>query len=286
MGDKKDKQWSLNDLSAKEWVQLTKSFLFQRGLGSDHPETKYEKLHPGPFSYQDAERLIRFFTQKGHRVLDPMMGIASTLKACALTERFGTGVDLNKQYCQWGRQRLQEEVPFEKFKRYPQTIIEGDARVECSKLPNDHFHFLLTSPPYWRILQKEPDKKAKDSPALRNGTLAYSSDPRDFGCIEDYQDFLHQFAKLVFSWRRLIKPRRYLALIVSDFRHGDRLYPFHADLIEVLRESHPKDGRRLLLQGISILAQNQKRLLAYGYPTTYVPNIHHQYLLIYRNIGE
>lgn len=280
------KRWTLNDLSGQEWVQLTKSFLFQRGLGANHPETKYEKLHPGTFSYQDAQRLIHFFTKKGQRVLDPMMGVASTLKASALTGRFGTGIDLNPQYCQWGKQRLQEEVPSAKLKRYPQVIIEGDARMECSKLPDDHFHFVLTSPPYWKILQKEPDRKASDSPALSGGTLAYSDDLRDFGCIDDYDDFLHQYSGLVLSWRRLVQPRRYIALIVSDFRHGERLFPFHADLNESVRERHPEDGRQLVLQGISVLAQNQKRLLAYGYPTTYVPNIHHQYILIYRNMED
>lgn len=279
-------RWLLNDLSPKEWVQHTKSFLLQRGLGADHPETKYERLHPCSFSFQDAQHLIRFFTKQGQRVLDPMMGVASTLKACALSGRYGTGIDLKTQYCLWGRERLQEEVPAKRLRQYPQVIINGDARDECATFPDDHFHFILTSPPYWKILSKEPDTKAMSSPAFEDDSLAYSDDPRDFGCIEEYRNFLEQYTDLVFSWRRLVLPHRYIAIVVADFRHGSRLYPFHADLIEVIRETHPVEGRQLVLQGITILAQNQKRLLAYGYPTAYVPNIHHHYVLIYRNMEQ
>jgi hypothetical protein len=122
------------------------------------------------------------------------------------------------------------------------------------------------------------------SPALRNGSLAYTDDPRDFGLIDDYTTFLAEVADFIVSWRRILQPRRYLALIVADFRDGAILHPYHADLIAAIRERSGDGGRRLVLQGVSILAQNQKRLYPYGYPTTYVPNIHHHYVLIYRNM--
>jgi DNA modification methylase len=279
-----DQGWRLNDLSGRDWIKGTKSFLFQRGLGAAHVETKYERLHPGTFSYQDAEGLIRFFTKAEQRVLDPMMGVASTLKACVLSGRYGVGIELSQKYCGWGEERLQEELDAEQLAAFPQRIICGDAREECPKLSDDDFHFILTSPPYWNILSKTPDTKAKASSALRNGTLAYSDDPRDFGCIEEYEVFLQEYASLVVSWRRLVRPRRYMAIIVADFRHGERLYPLHADLIQAIQRHHPVEGRRLVLQGIKVLAQNQKKLYPYGYPYAYVPNIHHHYVLIYRNL--
>lgn len=274
----------LNDLSGRDWVQRTKSVMFQRGLGANHPETKYERLHPCPFSYQDADQLITFFTRTGENVLDPFCGVASTLKACALSGRLGTGIELSPSFRSWGEQRLRAEVPSTQLEEYPQRVIEDDTRTAVTKLPDDAFQFVLTSPPYWNILGKRPDAKARESPALRNGSLAYSDDIRDLGCIADYDAFIETVTDCVLSWRRVLQLRRYIALIVGDFRDGATLYPYHADLIASIRRRTEGEQRRLILQGVSILAQNNKRLFPYGYPTTYVPNIHHHYVLIYRNL--
>ena len=70
-------------------------------------------------------------------------------------------------------------------------------------------------------------------------------------------------------------PGGHLAIIVGDFRHGSTFIPFHADLARDI-------PRRAdwVLQAVNVVLQNQKRLYPYGYPYAYVPNIHHQFLLI------
>ena len=55
-----DKRNDLNDLTSTEWVQETKSFFYQKGLGAGSPEAKYEKIHPAPFSFTDITKLIKF----------------------------------------------------------------------------------------------------------------------------------------------------------------------------------------------------------------------------------
>ena len=68
-----------------------------------------------------------------------------------------------------------------------------------------------------------------------------------------------------------------MAIIVSDFRDGKRLRMFHADIAIRL------ENEGFVLQGITILHQAHKRVFPYGYPASYVPNIHHQYIVILRN---
>src|SRR5688572_11172188 len=46
---------TLNDLSGAEWLPETKSFFFQKGLGSKHPHAQIERQHPAPFSFQDVQ---------------------------------------------------------------------------------------------------------------------------------------------------------------------------------------------------------------------------------------
>lgn len=272
----------LNELTGTEWVQGTKSVMFQQGLGAQHPDARIERLHPAPFAYKDAERLIRFFSKSGEVVLDPFMGVGSTLKACALAERFGIGIELNADFCRLARERMRREVGKEEQIAFPSEIIRGDARTLLKRFDDDSLAFILTSPPYWNVLARprnaEPDLK------FRKGSRPYGEDKRDLGCIRSYDEFIEALANCIDGMKRILQPRRYMALVVADIRYKDTLYPLQADLIAELRKRSAVGSRRLVLQGIKILAQNQKRLYPYGFPTTYVPNIHHHYVLIYRNL--
>lgn len=272
----------LNDLSGTEWVRATKSIMFQQGLGPEHPDAKIERQHPAPFAFRDAERLVRLFSREGERVLDPFAGIGSTMKACAVSGRRGVGFELNPQFQRWAVRRLSSEVEPALLKAAPQVVRHGDALRLARNLRRDSFDFVLTSPPYWDILGR-----AGDSKHWQKGSRPYSNDANDLGCIEDYGGFTTVLARFLHSLKRALRPNRYMAVVVADFRRGNRLYPFHADLINAVGEMQsPDDARRLTLQGITIIAQNKKRLYPYGFPTTYVPNIHHQYVLVFRNIEK
>lgn len=149
-----DPRNALNDLLAKEWIPETISVWNQKGLGAGHADAKIEKEHPAPFSYTDVSRLIRFFTKKGAIVLDPFVGIGSTLKACALEGRKGIGIELNTRFAKLARERLANEVNDIFATVDDQQVIEGDSRVVLDTLKPDSLDFVVTSPPYWSILKK------------------------------------------------------------------------------------------------------------------------------------
>lgn len=274
-----DPRNTLNELTGRQWVQETKSVWFQRGLGGGHEHTWYERQHPAPFSYQDVRRLVELFTKRGERVLDPFAGVASTLKACALAERAGVGVELSKRWSALGRERLLQEVGPDALRT--QMLVTGDARAVLPSWPDESFDFVVTSPPYWNILSKRPDHK------LRRRTeqaLAadYGDDPQDLGNIPSYAAFLEELVTVFAHCHRLLRAGRYAAVVVSDFRHGDRFIPFHAHLVGRLTEPNALLPVPFVLQGIKVLVQNQKPLYPYGYPFAYVENVHHQYILILR----
>src|SRR4051812_30341519 len=147
---------SLNDLTAREWIPETKSFWYQKGLGADHEHAEIERLHPAPFSYQDVARLIRFFTKEAQEVLDPFCGVGSTLKASALLGRRGLGLELMPTWAELARLRLERELEPD-LDRSAQEVICGDVRAILPDLEANRFHFAVTSPPYWNILNKLPD---------------------------------------------------------------------------------------------------------------------------------
>jgi len=268
-----DKRNHLNDLSSKEWIRETKSFFFQKGLGKNSPEAKYEKMHPAPFSFTDIAKLIRFFTKEGGKVLDPFVGVGSTIKACLELEREGYGVELSPEWCEVTRQRLLEESNCEIDDEH---LICGDSRNLGDYFDRNFFDFIITSPPYWNILEKR-DHKANER-ALNGQATKYSQNDRDLGNITDYHEFITELSTIFLICYDILKPGKYMNIIASDFRHKSEFVAFHADLITKL--TNKKLQKRFDLKGIKVLVQNAKKLYPYGYPFCYVENIHHQYILI------
>lgn len=277
-----DPRNSLNDLNGSQWLPETKSFFYQKGLGSKHPHAQIERQHPAPFSFQDISRLVIFFTKKGMKVLDPFGGVGSTAKACELEGRVCTSIELQKKWHDLAIERLETEVGEGISKKH--TFILGDTREELKKFEACSFDFIVTSPPYWSILNKKADYKVKKERLANNLATNYSdNDENDLANIKTYEEFLRVLVNDVFlECGRLLRPKKYMCLVVSDFRNKSEFISFHSDLIQALNHRTTVDGYKITLQGVKVLLQNHKTLLPYGYPFAYVENIHHQYILIFR----
>ena len=277
-----DPRNTLNDLNGSQWLPETKSFFYQKGLGSKHPHAQIERQHPAPYSYQDVAHLITFFTKKGMRVLDPFGGVGSTAKACELEGRFCTSIELQEKWRDLSIERLEFEVGKGASTRH--EFILGDSRVELKKIPDRSFDFMITSPPYWSILNKKADQKVLRERVANNLATNYSdNDENDLANISEYSEFLRILVDDIFlECGRILRPKKYMCLVVSDFRNKSEFISFHSDLIQALNKKETSDGYRITLQGVKALLQNHKSLLPYGYPFAYVENIHHQYVLIFR----
>ncbi|MGI6014544.1 MAG: DNA methyltransferase [Oscillospiraceae bacterium] len=273
----------LNDLSGKEWIPATKSYMMQKGLGANHPHTQIERQHPAPYSFQDVAQLITFFTKRGQSVLDPFGGVGSTAKACALHGRVCTQIELSDRWHALAMKRLESEVGPGTAAEH--TFIHGDCIPVLQEMADNQFDFVITSPPYWSILNKKADHKVTQTRVNQNLATTYSDSERDLGNIPDYEAFLNILVNDVFrECGRVLRTNQYMAIVVSDFRNKSEFISFHSDLIQRINHLPIVDGTVLNLQGIKILVQNHKSLMPYGYPFAYVENIHHQYILIFRKM--
>ena len=263
----------LNDLTAKEWIPETVSVWVQRGLGKDHEHAQIEKQHPAPFSFQDIARLIRFFTKSGETVLDPFVGIGSTLKAAAVEGRKGIGIELNSKYVKLARTRLKSELNGGPRICRNQKVIRGDARTKIPKLAANSVRLVVTSPPYWNILHKQ-DHKVRQERLAHGLDTQYSNDTADLGNIETYPEFLAAIADTLALTHTCLVEGGHLCVVVGDFRKKSNYFMLHAD---IAREMEVRD---FTLKGITVLYQRNKRVFPYGFPYAYVPNLHHQYIVI------
>jgi DNA modification methylase len=257
--------------------QLLPSVIYSRPPARDELKSQ----HPATFAEADVEKLILFFTKQGERVLDPFVGSGSTLLACKSTKRYGVGIELVPRWADIANKRVKgDELPL--FREitidsdYEQQVIEGDARECIRDLDDESFDFIVTSPPYWKILHKDKDHKITRERLNKGLETRYSELEEDLGNIRSYDQFMKELQKVFGGCYRVLKSKKYMCVIVSDFRDKGNFISYHSEISNTIE----KCG--FSLQGITILVQDSKNLYPYGVPYAFVSNINHQYILVFR----
>ncbi len=268
----------LNDLSGKDWVRLSRSWFVCDGRRGDI--TPDIERHPASFPPEVPAHLIRFFTRPGATVLDPFVGCGSTLVACYATGRSGIGLDISPRYCESSRRRV--EATLNKGGTTPLLdpppslrVIQADAR-DLPALDLPPIDFCVTSPPYWNMLRTSRGNVTSSHKrrAARGLDTHYSDDPNDLGNLDRYEDYLGELVRVFRGIRQVLRPRAHLAIACQNVRPADGvMVPLAWDLAREL-------GRSYDLRQEFIWCQDQKPLGCWGFPTTYVSNVHHHYCLI------
>jgi len=258
----------LNDLDAREWMRFTKSWF----VCNPPPRNKDAVLHPAKFPEAMAEDFIRFFTMPGEVVLDPFAGVGSTLVAAEACGRRGVGIELSAAFVDVGRRLLAEEA----------LLIQGDARNTvslCRGAGIESVQYVLTSPPYWRMLKtSRGNVLSAHKERIRKGLPTdYCGDSADLSSIDKYDDFLAALVSILTDLRNLLDPGRYLTVVAQNIRIPEgRVCTFAWDLVYALSDYYTFKGERLWLQ-------DNKRLGMWGYPSEFVTNVHHHYCLTFKN---
>jgi DNA modification methylase len=291
--NRKKEPISLNNLNGKEWVKTTKTvwhnltdiknFTFienaiETGVlfSESPPRDELKKLHPATFSENDVAKLIRFFTKEKETVLDPFLGSGSSAIASIKENRNFIGIELYEEWFNIAQERVSNSKNL--FNSQVDIKVYCNDSYEILKSINDNsIDFIVTSPPYWGILDKI-DHKAKQR-IKNNFKTNYGKHNYDLSNIEKYSDFIQALKMHFKEYYRVLKTKKYLSIIVSDFRHKQKYYMFHADIANALEDVG------FIIQGLIVLVQDNKKLYPYGFPTTFVPNIANQFIVIGRKIN-
>jgi hypothetical protein len=102
----------------------------------------------------------------------------------------------------------------------------------------------------------------------------HSDDPKDLANLPTYKDYLDAMQNVFIKCLRVLKPGKYMTLIIRN-AYQDSEYVFtHADLAARAKSAG------FIPKGEKVWYQAGARLRPYGYPFAYVPNICHQFILI------
>lgn len=91
-----------------------------------------------------------------------------------------------------------------------------------------------------------------------------------------YQTQLTHFINAIEEHIAHVKSNGHIAIIVRDKRIKQHYVCCHADVIHYLQDN------RLTLKGLINVIEDGTALKAYGYPSSYVPNIINQFVIIYQ----
>ena len=270
---KYDERNKLNDLTGKEWLLMTKSFLFSEKCADDKDAFR----HPAPFLIKDIEKFIKMFTKKGMIVLDPFMGSGTTAIAAFNCGRKSIGIDLSEEYKslafeRFAKKNMKENTDFE--------YILGDSLEETKKI--SEVDFIITSPPYHNILKNDSKGIREDKSdrgyrsGSRTGVEYYSELENDLGNQDTYEDFLVLFQKIMKNCYLKLKNKRYCSIVISDFTVDKKEVCVQADIVRIMEEAG------FVFVGTIALLQDNKPLYPFGYPFAFKINHMHQNIICFR----
>lgn len=230
---------------------------------------KIGKIHPAPFSPEDLIFLIKIFTKEGDIVLDPFVGVGSTLISCIDTKRRGIGIDLNPYYIELAKRRIGNRL------FGPDTkLICGNSLKEVKKIKN--IQYCITSPPYHNILKRKGMGIRHDNSQTRQGIKYYSNKKEDLGNQETFEDYLNLLKKVMRDVYRNMEKGKFCSIVISDFTVDKIEKNVIGYLIESLQNLNFK------YCGTLILTQDQKSIYPFGYPYDFVINHTNQYVVTFR----
>lgn len=271
---------SFNGLSPSEWAGLSKNVW--NDLSS--PRNAKQLEHGAVFPVKLAERLIMMYSGANDAVLDPFLGIGTTLIAAQNTQRHAVGLELNSRFAAIAQEWVNENTPLLGGKmRY--RVVNDDCRNLLRHVKREGIQLTVTSPPYADFIRrsvldrKKTHKKSVLVHANNSTVKPYSDDKRDLGNLP-YPQFMEEAEAILRLNYAVTKPGGYAAWVVKDYRDTAKKIPYiavHSDLAMA--------GERAGFRFHDLIIWDQtgqRRLVVLGYPSVFYTNQNCSFIVVFR----
>lgn len=254
----------INCLTAKDWVRgqvAIWDFYYEKR------DLRNKDIHPAVFPIGLPKKCIELFTHKGELVLDPFVGIGTTLMASRDLDRNAVGFDLHQKYIDFTKKRLAETA--ELWTTTHQVAICDDAINIAKYLNENTISLTVTSPPYANMLNHKRLNKSIRGDLRQNKHYKkiqqYSNNPRDLGTMKP-KKYAKALAEIYKGILPLLKPRAHCIINLNDLWENNRRFPTHSYVIEEM-EKVGYELRNIIIWDKRNLVN---RVGIYGWPSNYI----------------
>ena len=290
--EEKKAKLGFNGLTPTEWALLSKNVIVEDDLLNavwndlSSPRNKYQLEHGAVYPIKLCERLIKMYTAEGDTVLDPFLGIGTTLIAAQQLNRHCVGTELNPKFARIAQTWLDDvQGIFGNGLHY--KIVNDDCRNLLQHVRADKIQLTITSPPYADFIQKSvKDRETVHKTSVirleNNSTVKqYSQEENDFGNLP-YPEFLKQIKLVLKDNFTVTKAGGYSCWLVKDYRDTKNkipYVPFHSDLAKAGEEAGWKYHDLIIWD-----QTGQRRLVLLGYPSVLYTNQNCSFIVVFRKV--
>jgi DNA modification methylase len=217
--------------TAKEWVRgmvIIQPFYYEKR------DIRDKDIHPAVFPISLPSHFINLLTHKGELVLDPFVGIGTTLMAAQDVDRNAVGFDLKAEYIEITKKRLQQSRLTQNSQ---QIAIVDDAHNIPEYLEKETVSLCITSPPYANMLAHERLNKSIRGDLRRNKhylkVQQYSDNPFDLGTMS-HEQYAKALEEIYSGILPLMRPKAHCIINVNDVWENNKRIPTHVYVIEAL----------------------------------------------------
>lgn len=255
----------LSCVTPKEWVKgqvAIWEFYYEKR------DIRDKEIHPAVFPISFPKKCIELFTHKGELVLDPFVGIGTTLIAARDTDRNAVGFDLNPQYIEVANNRLGSSGQI--FENRTEQIAICDDAININRyLRENTVSLIVTSPPYATLLLRKRLNKSFRCDLRENKyykkVQQYSFNARDLGTMSP-KEFAKALAEIFKGILPVLRVKRHCIINLNDLWDDNKRYPTHCYVIEEME----KVGYELR----NIIIWDRRNLVnkigIFGYPSNYI----------------
>lgn len=221
-----------------------------RGIRNDEGIGKMSEFHAGL-----CENIVRYWSLKGAKVVDPFAGRVTRATVTTLLDREYYGYEITPNTY---KRALKH---FDKHNINP-TLYKGDG-CKLENTDNEFADLVLTCPPYYNIEQ-------------------YESCDGQLSDIKGYDNFMVKMNECVKNVGRVLKPGAFAVFVVGDFRRDGGLLNFHGDLINQFKNNGMIHWDTIVMENITPFAAMQLYKVNCKRFTSKI----HEYVLVFRKPGE
>jgi len=221
-------------ITAKEWVKGMVTIQPFYYTGQD---IRNKNIHPAVFPISLPAHFIKLLTHKGELVLDPFVGIGTTLIAAQNLDRNAVGFDLKNKYIEVAKERLAQS---RLGSNTQQLAVVDDAHNIPRYLEENTVPLCITSPPYANMLNRQRLNKSIRGNLRKNDQYLkvqqYSDDPVDLGTM-NHDKYSKALEEIYSGILPLMKTKAHCIININDVWWKNKRYLTHICVIEALQRA-------------------------------------------------